>query len=90
VRRGPISVRFVATPEPSRPRVAYAIGRGVGSAVRRNRVRRRLRAVVGAAETSGLLRAGAYLIGAGPEALTMPSAELEDAVRGALAEARGQ
>lgn len=44
------------------PRVAYAVGRSVGSAVRRNRVRRRLRAVV--AEVAPRMAAGTYLVAA--------------------------
>ena len=87
VRRGPVSVRFVPAEDPSPARVAYAVGRPVGNAVRRNRVRRRLRAAVGTAEARGLLGSGAYLVGAGREVLTMPAAELEIAVLTALAEA---
>jgi ribonuclease P protein component len=48
------------------PRVAYTIGRRVGPAVVRNRVRRRLRMLI--REAAPLLRPGAYLIGVGPEA----------------------
>jgi len=52
-------------------RVSYAIGRHVGSAVVRNRVRRRLRAAV-QAHTAVLQPGASYLFGAGREALTMP------------------
>ena len=69
--------------------MAYAIGRNVGNAVTRNRLRRRLRAIVAGAESHGNLEPGAYLIGAGAEATTMTSAELERAVCGLLDEARG-
>lgn len=66
------------------PRVAYAVGREVGGAVTRNRVRRRLRASV--AEHRAELRPGAaYLFGAGREAATVPFAELEAAVGELLA-----
>jgi ribonuclease P protein component len=50
-------------PEPDAatpPRVAFAVGRRVGPAVARNRVRRQLRAVV--AELAPELRPGAYLV----------------------------
>ncbi|HSO96889.1 MAG TPA: ribonuclease P protein component [Acidimicrobiia bacterium] len=47
------------------------MGRRSGGAVARNRIRRRLRAAV--AHHADTLRPGAaYLVGAGPEALTMP------------------
>jgi len=61
------------------PRVSYAIGRHVGGAVVRNRVRRRLRAAVQA--HAAVLQPGAsYLFGAGREALTMPLEALERCV----------
>jgi ribonuclease P protein component len=56
-------------------RVAYAVGRRAGGAVARNRVRRRLRGAL--AEHADRLRPGtAYLVGSGPETLTMPFDEL--------------
>jgi ribonuclease P protein component len=77
-RRGPVTVTWVAG-EPTEPtRVAYTVGRRVGGAVIRNRVRRRLRAAV--AEASPYLRPGPYLIGAGPEAARVPYRELRAAV----------
>ncbi len=54
-------IRFVADPDVRPPRVAFAIGRRNGPAVKRNRVRRRIRAAleqVGAEVAPGL-----YLIG---------------------------
>jgi ribonuclease P protein component len=57
------SVRVMWLPEPggdTPPRVAFAVGRRVGSAVVRNRVRRQLRAV--AAELAPNLEPGAYLL----------------------------
>jgi len=69
-------------------RVGFTVSKKIGTAVERNRVRRRLRAAVGAAEARGLLGSGAYLVGAGREVLTMPVAELETAVLAALADAR--
>lgn len=47
---------------PSAGAVAYSIGRRVGPAVRRNRVRRRLRAIMDIAERNGILPAGWYLV----------------------------
>ena len=54
--------------------MAYAVGRSVGGAVRRNRARRRLRAAVAALDHR--LASGAYLLGAGEEVVTMDFAEL--------------
>jgi ribonuclease P protein component len=54
--------------------VAYAIGRKVGSAVERNRLRRRLRAIV--RELAPQIRPGAYLIRVAPEAAQLSHTEL--------------
>lgn len=70
------------------PRVAYAVGRGVGNAVARNRLRRRLREAV-RGHAALLQPASAYLVGAGPEALDMSWNALSEAVSGALASAGG-
>lgn len=75
VRRGPITVTFVPGAPTDPPRVAYAIGRKVGGAVVRNRLRRRLRAVV--AELDPVLQPGAYLVGAGVEAASLSFGELQ-------------
>lgn len=58
-------------------RVAYAIGRKVGPAVVRNRLRRRLRAAVRDLDRSrGGLPSGAYLISLRPEAARRSYREL--------------
>ncbi len=77
-RRGPLSLRF--TPGGDEARVAYAIGRNAGGAVRRNRIRRRLRAVVAELDRAGALAPGAYLIGAGAAVVSLPPADLRDAL----------
>jgi len=59
----------------------------VGNAVRRNRLRRRLRAAVAGA--SDAMAPGAYLFGAGPEAVTMPFAAIEHEVRELVEAAEG-
>jgi ribonuclease P protein component len=67
------------------PKVAFAIGRKVGGAVERNRLRRRLRAI--ASELAPNLRPGAYLIGAAPEAATLAFGDLRTHVSDAAAAA---
>jgi ribonuclease P protein component len=83
-RRGPVSLAFLAGDHDIPPRVAYAVGRKVGGAVTRNRVRRRLKASV--AHHRPHLQPGAvYLFGAGRDAATVSFAELEAAVGDLLA-----
>jgi ribonuclease P protein component len=81
-RRGHVTVTFVAVGDDSVPRVAYAVGKRVGGAVVRNRLRRRLRAVV--ADLRGSLAPGAYLVAAGPEAADLPYEDLKAQVMTAM------
>ena len=76
--RGPVTIRFVPGESWAPPRVAYAVG-GVGNAVVRNRLRRRLRAAVAGSEAE-LTAGGAYLVSARREALTMPFDALVEAL----------
>lgn len=65
------------------PRVAYAVGRAVGTAVVRNRVRRRMRAAVH--EHREWLRPGwGYLARAGADAATASYRETSTAIGAAL------
>ncbi|MCP5025265.1 MAG: ribonuclease P protein component [Actinomycetia bacterium] len=68
-RSGPVTVTFLPDPPPESdlpPRVAFSVGKRVGTATVRNRVRRRLRAaMVERSELAGL-RPGTYLVSAGP------------------------
>jgi ribonuclease P protein component len=77
---GPVTVSWVPGDPAEPPKVAYSVGRKVGSAVVRNRVRRRLRVLI--RESADLLAPGAYLVGAGPEAASL---EIES-LRGCLNE----
>ncbi|MEY2475532.1 MAG: Ribonuclease [Actinomycetota bacterium] len=77
-----MSVTFVAGVSPDPPRVGFAVGRQVGGAVERNRLRRRLRAI--AAEMASQLEPGAYLIGAAPEAAALSYGDLKAIVAEAL------
>lgn len=63
-------------------RVAYAIARRFGSAVARNRARRRLRSAVD--EVAPHLRAGAYLVLPDPQVGDMEFTVLVGAVRDAM------
>jgi ribonuclease P protein component len=69
--------------------VAYAIGRRQGSAVQRNRIRRRLRAAVREVDRRGtVLRPGvSYLLMSGPEASSCSFQDLVTWVEGALEQA---
>jgi ribonuclease P protein component len=77
-----VSVTFVAGVSPDPPRVGFAVGRQVGGAVERNRLRRRLRAIT--AEMASQLEPGAYLIGAAPEAAALSYGDLKAIVAEAL------
>jgi ribonuclease P protein component len=76
-----VSVTFLADGA-APPRVAYAVGRRVGGAADRNRLRRRLRAIVG--EAAPGLAPGAYLVAAGPDAAALPHPQLQALVSDAL------
>lgn len=58
------------------PRVAFAIGRPVGNAVVRNRIRRRLRSALRELHVAGRLPLGDYLVGGRSEAAVLPWTEL--------------
>ena len=92
MRRGAVTVAFVPDQTESPPRVGYSVGRRVGPAVTRNRVRRRLRAIVRelAEESETGLASGAYLVGAGPTAATQSYRELRGQVAECLAAMAGR
>jgi ribonuclease P protein component len=78
-RRGPVTV--VYAPGPTDVRVAYSVGKRLGPAVQRNRVRRRLRAALRELDTdSGGLPPGAYLVMASPSAVQASYAELKRSI----------
>jgi len=82
-RQGPVAMARAQTDGvDDHVRVAYSVGRKVGPAVRRNRLRRRLRVVMGQLACSGGLPPGAYLVSAGPGASQLTFAELSDLVAG--------
>lgn len=88
-RQGPLTVVFLPdspTTNVGPPRVSYAIGKKLGGAVVRNRLKRRLRAVVNDVSRSDELPmpSGAYLMIPRSEAISMTHSELSTTVRGAL------
>jgi ribonuclease P protein component len=84
-RQGHVTVTFAVSDDDGVPRVAYAIGKRVGGAVVRNRLRRRLRAVV--ADITESLPPGAYLVAAGREAVDLPYEDLKAQVTAAMTSA---
>jgi ribonuclease P protein component len=80
-RRDPVTVLFLPEMDAGADgavRVAYSVGRRVGTAVDRNRVRRRLRAAMRDVSRDGDgLSSGAYLVLVRPEAGTTPYPELK-------------
>ena len=77
----------IVGPSTEPPRVAYAVGRGVGGAVARNRVRRRLRAAT-RCHAAELVGGRAYLVGATSAAASTSYADLSNALHGALSALR--
>ena len=59
------------------PRVGFSVGRAVGPAVVRNRLRRRLRAISTAAARTGQLPPGAYLVGTNTTAVELTFDQLQ-------------
>ena len=78
VREGPLTV--IHRPAESAPRVAFAVGRKVGPAVVRNRLRRRLRGLWQETSPPG----GDYLIVTSPVAASATHDELRTHLRSAL------
>jgi ribonuclease P protein component len=73
-----VSAALVSTRQEP-PRIAFAVGRPVGNAVARNRVRRRLRSAL--REHHELLQPGwGYLVSTTPAATTATYRELADAL----------
>jgi ribonuclease P protein component len=84
VRADSLWCSFVLDPDLAPPQVAFAIGRAVGPAVSRNRVRRRLRAVLANSDVPP----GLYLVGARTPVCEHTFAELERSVAELLRKVR--
>jgi ribonuclease P protein component len=89
-RRGPLVVTWLAPApgEDTPPRAAFALGRNLGGAVLRNRIRRRLRAALRELQSEGRLPAGTYLVGGRAELADLPWADLVELLEATIAEAR--
>ena len=78
-RRGPLTVTWLAPTSgdlEAPPRVAFAIGRSVGGAVVRNRIRRRLRSAMAEVQRARGLPAGSYLLSGDARLATLPWSDL--------------
>jgi len=77
-RAAALTVTSMPSVDPNaRPAVAFAIGRSVGGAVERNRLRRRMKAILADLD----LAPGTYLISAGPAATRLTPADLREQLR---------
>jgi len=85
ITSGPIATRYAPDPSLGHAALAFAIRREVGSAVRRNRLRRRLREIFAALDRDPGLPPGRYLVMPRPEAAELPFEELRGHV-GRIAE----
>jgi ribonuclease P protein component len=85
---GPVTVTWVEHAGEPALRVAYAVGRKLGGAVQRNRVRRRMREIV--AGLAPELRGGTYLVSARAGAEALSFEELRRVVAEALCRAAGR
>lgn len=75
-RSGPLGLRSAPNPDDDAVRIAYAVGRRVGGAVVRNRVRRRLRHVAQQLDRDGRIAPGRYLVIASPDAVAATPSQL--------------
>ena len=88
-RFGSISVIFVEDGG-DRIRVGYAVGRRLGGAVERNRLRRRMRAAVRTVELQVDLNPGAYLVLPGKDTNHLGYEDLVETLKEAMRRAQAQ
>lgn len=87
VRSGPLSVTFVGDHDAEGPaRVGFVLGRRIGSAVVRNRLRRRLRSALAELDPP----AGWYLLGAAPAATETAYPQLRDHLESMMLQIRNR
>lgn len=83
-RSGPLSIVVRHRIDRTRPAVGFAISKRVGTAVTRNRLRRRLREIFRELERSGNLAGGDYLVVAAPDAASCGYTTLREHVTRAV------
>lgn len=90
VRSGPVRLRFgpASGAGIDEPRLGFALGRHIGGAVVRNRLRRRMRAIVVEMHSAHPLPVGDYLFSATRAASSLEFQELSAAIEGCIGEAR--
>ena len=76
IRGASLWCTYLPDPSMTPPRVGFSVGRAVGPAVVRNRLRRRLRAMSSAAARDGRLPPGTYLLGATTTRASITAVEL--------------
>lgn len=79
-----MTVRYAGPSDDGRLSVAFAIGKRTGTAVVRNRIRRRLRAALGELAAAGAVPSGAALVSGRAELATVPFATVRSDLRRAL------
>ena len=84
-RSSTMTLTWLPSPTDDPPRVGFAVGRRVGNAVIRNRMKRRLRAVF--REEADDLRPGAYFVDVRPAAVELDASSLRAEVHTLVAEA---
>jgi ribonuclease P protein component len=82
-----VTVRYAGPSDDGRLLVAFAIGRRTGTAVVRNRIRRRLRAALDEMARADQVPSGAAVVTAGPAAATAPFGAVRRDLARALARA---
>lgn len=86
IRTSSLWCTFVLDPGAAPPRVAFAVGRAIGPAVTRNRVRRQLRAILQTMEVAP----GWYLIGARPSVTELTYDQLRAELQRLMSRASGR
>jgi ribonuclease P protein component len=85
IRRSALWCTWCPDPSTTTTSVAFSLGRALGPAVTRNRLRRRLRAILREAQPT--LPGGMLLIGANPRAAELTFDQLQSELRQLLAKA---
>jgi ribonuclease P protein component len=84
VTNGPITMIVCDADSADRTQVAYAISRRVGTAVRRNRLRRQLRALLAGFDKGGSLPSSRYLVICQPQAAHLDHSGLSHCLEGVI------